>query len=77
SETLKTFKDLEVVIDRIAVKKGKKENEERIADSVQTAFFEGGGNCKVKVFNKDKSTVDLNFSNRYELDGMLFEEPSV
>ncbi|MFY0673785.1 MAG: excinuclease ABC subunit UvrA [Bacteroidia bacterium] len=77
SETLKTFSDLEVVIDRVVVKKGNKENEERTADSVQTAFFEGGGNCKVKVFSTDKTTQDLEFSNRYELDGMTFEEPSV
>ena len=47
------------------------DNEARIADSVQTAFFEGKGECSVLVNNNIN-----NFSNRFELDGLTFEKPS-
>ena len=44
----------------------------RIADSVQTAFFEGHGVCHV-LFGEEERV----FSDKFELDGMVFEEPSV
>lgn len=75
-ESLKTFKNLHIVIDRVVLNAGNKENEERIADSVQTAFFEGAGICKLQVIEKDKTST-LSFSNSFELDGMTFELPSV
>ena len=48
----------------------------RLADSVQTAFFEGSGTCTLRVFAPDGSSTDHDFSNRFEADGMAFEEPS-
>ncbi|MBI1184555.1 excinuclease ABC subunit A [bacterium] len=75
-ETVKAFKNLQIVIDRVSIKSGSKENEERIADSVQTAFFEGAGECTIKVYDAEPPTT-LSFSNRFELDGISFEEPSV
>src|SRR5690606_11309697 len=45
----------------------------RIADSVQTAFFEGHGDCIIVVPDKERRT----FTDRFELDGMAFELPSV
>lgn len=48
----------------------------RMADSVQTAFFEGHGECIVKVFFDDRTEEQI-FSNRFEADGIEFEEPTV
>ena len=67
-----TAKDVKVLIDRFAVKKDDEENTKRIADSIQTAFYESEGECIVDVIDgKDK-----NFNNRFELDDMLFLEPT-
>lgn len=59
-----------IVIDRIAVNTDD-ETLSRIADSVQTAFFEGKGDC----FVDHNATVHF-FCDRFELDGIRFEEPS-
>jgi len=64
-----------VVIDRLAVKNDE-DTQSRIADSVQTAFFEGHGECIVKIF-LDGGIESRIFSNRFEADGIEFEEPSV
>jgi excinuclease ABC subunit A len=48
----------------------------RISDSLQTAFFEGEGDCQVKVMAESGAEV-FNYSDRFELDGIQFEEPSV
>jgi len=66
-----------ILIDRNSVKKGDEDNEYRIADSVQTAFFEGHGTCLVELFPSGKKAVRKTFSDKFELDGILFEEPSV
>lgn len=65
-----------LLIDRIKWEKDNKENEERIADSVQTAFYEGHGDCVLDIHESDKVKQKL-FSNRFEMDGIEFEEPSV
>lgn len=64
-----------VVIDRLAVQPDE-DTQSRIADSVQTAFFEGHGECVVNVFKNEERLVK-NFSNRFEADGIEFEEPTV
>lgn len=64
-----------LVIDRLAVKSDE-DTQNRIADSVQTAFFEGNGTCVVKVY-LDEGTQEKEFSNRFEADGIEFEEPTV
>jgi excinuclease ABC subunit A len=74
----KDFKDFEltdertvnILIDRIVVNNDE-ETLSRIADSVQTAFFEGKGDCYVD--NEGKLT---HFCDRFELDGIRFEEPT-
>jgi len=63
-----------IVIDRIRVKKAEEEEDNRMADSIQTAFFEGGGECMVQVGEKPEM---IRFSNRFELDDITFEEPSL
>ena len=100
---------ISIVIDRITVKTDDEDNENRISDSVQTAFYEGEGDCMIQILSeealskkletveaapKSKSTRTkskssespsapennnqvLAFSNRFELDGMTFEEPTI
>lgn len=65
--------EYEILIDRASIRHEDEDNQFRIADSVQTAFFEGHGECTVLVPDKVKRT----FSDRFELDGMSFELPSV
>ncbi len=67
--------DCNIVIDRIAVKNDE-DTQSRIADSVQTAFFEGRGDCVIKIFQNGEIS-EHTFSNRFEADGIDFEEPTV
>ncbi len=46
-----------IVIDRITVKSGDEDNENRISDSVQTAFFEGNGECSVEIVGNEQLAV--------------------
>ncbi|MEM9052465.1 MAG: excinuclease ABC subunit A, partial [Bacteroidota bacterium] len=67
--------EVSIVLDRVAVRIDDEENDARIADSVQTAFFEGNGECQVDVLD-GKQAGTHSFSNRFERDGMTFEIPS-
>lgn len=64
-----------LVIDRIVIHHSDEEQVGRIADSVQTTFFEGDGSCIVEVVDTD-SNKRYNFSNRFEADGITFEKPN-
>ncbi|MCF8228751.1 MAG: excinuclease ABC subunit UvrA [Bacteroidales bacterium] len=64
-----------LVIDRIKVDKESTDLRNRIADSVQTAFFEGHGYCTIEYYPEGERQQKV-FSNKFELDGMEFEEPS-
>ncbi|RZL30526.1 MAG: excinuclease ABC subunit A, partial [Pedobacter sp.] len=61
---------IKILIDRIVVNDDE-ETLSRIADSVQTAFFEGKGDCYVE----NEGTQNF-FCDRFELDGVKFEEPT-
>ncbi len=65
---------LEIVVDRMLADTDNEENRNRLADSVQTAFFEGRGSCTVEDITSEKSQT---FSNKFEEDGIEFEEPSI
>ncbi|MEM9885719.1 MAG: excinuclease ABC subunit UvrA [Bacteroidota bacterium] len=65
-------RDIRILIDRFVVKKEDEENINRIADSVQTAFHESLGECIVEVIDQETRA----FNNRFELDGMIFIEPT-
>lgn len=65
--------EVEVLIDRAAVNATDEDLTFRLSDSVQTAFFEGHGDCIVYAEGQGKK----NFSDRFELDGITFTEPSV
>lgn len=69
----KTDDLFEVLIDRTTINPDDEDTTFRLADSVQTAFFEGEGDCTVYADGHGK----LHFSDRFELDGMSFTEPSI
>jgi excinuclease ABC subunit A len=60
-----------LLIDRLVAKKFDEDELHRIADSVNTAFYEGEGEMFLEL-NKDKL---VHFSNKFEADGIVFEEP--
>lgn len=64
-----------LLIDRLAVTH-RKEDEMRLLDSLSTAFFEGNGHCIVKLWLNDGSVSTLEFSKRFEADGITFQEPT-
>ncbi len=61
-----------VLIDRIVVKEFDEDDEHRLGDSIGTAFYEGEGDVYIEVDGEKL----LHFNNRFELDGMQFEEPT-
>lgn len=67
---------IRIIIDRFSIMKDDEANNSRIADSIQTAFFEGHGDCIVEILNDTKASKQIHFSNNFELDGITFEEPS-
>ncbi|MBT1697269.1 excinuclease ABC subunit UvrA [Fulvivirgaceae bacterium PWU4] len=64
---------IEILIDRASVNPDDEDTAFRLSDSVQTAFFEGEGDCIVYA----EGQATQRFSDRFELDGMKFTEPSV
>ncbi|MGZ8537548.1 MAG: excinuclease ABC subunit UvrA, partial [Flavisolibacter sp.] len=69
--------NLFVLIDRIVVKEFDEDDAHRLSDSIGTAFYEGEGDVYVEVDNDHRGGKKLlHFNNRFELDGILFEEPS-
>lgn len=64
-----------LLIDRVAATSNK-EDDMRILDSLQTAFYEGREECVIKVWNADGSVTEQIFSKRFEADGIQFQEPS-
>jgi len=82
--------DVFILIDRAAVQPDDEDLRFRLSDSVQTAFFEGHGSCIVN-YQVAGSNEQLSgdpgtrhqapgtriFSDKFELDGEVFEEPSV
>ena len=67
--------DYRLLIDRLAVTHSR-DDEMRLLDSLQTAFYEGKDECIVVFWNEDGTTTEHRFSKRFELDGITFEEPS-
>ena len=60
-----------VLIDRLVVKDFDEEDIHRISDSAGTAFYEGEGEVYIEI-NGERLE---HFSNKFELDGIRFEEP--
>jgi len=73
---LKDDHDVYIVVDRVIMNQ-EEETLSRLADSVQTAFFEGRGDCYLRYKpSEEEPEKDRFFCDRFELDGIRFEEPS-
>lgn len=66
-------KAFDLVVDRVAVKAGDDDLRARVADSVQLAYQEGHGICRIQVLGGEMRT----FSEKFERDGMEFQVPTV
>ena len=71
SASLKLSPDTCLLIDRLVVKDFDEDDTHRISDSVGIAFYEGEGSLMLEINSKKI----LHFSNKFELDGIQFEEP--
>jgi excinuclease ABC subunit A len=60
-----------LLIDRIIIKDFDEDDQHRLADSIGTAFYEGEGQMQLEINGVER----LSFTNRFEMDGMKFEEP--
>ncbi len=63
----------ELVVDRLSIDFSIEENVSRYGDSISLAYAEGDGYCS--ILSIDDSKIQT-FSNRFELDGMEFQEPN-
>ena len=62
-----------ILIDRAVVNPADEDAGFRISDSVQTAYYEGEGVCITEIPQGETRT----FSDKFELDGLVFEEPTI
>ncbi len=72
-EVLGASPQLELVVDRAVADSSTEENVNRLADSIQTAFYEGNGNCIIQWVDTNETQP---FSTVFEEDGLSFEIPS-
>ena len=73
-ENLLASPQIELLIDRLAVSEDKI-LKSRLADSAETAFFEGHDTCIIRIYTPEK-TVVKEYSKKFEADGMTFKEPT-
>ena len=76
-KTDKILSESYLLVDRLTIMPGDEENRSRMSDSVQTAFYEGHGQCTMEIHFADGTIKSERFSDKFELDGIVFEEPSV
>lgn len=67
-------KDTLLVIDRLSTSK-EKATVNRFSESIETAFYEGEGDCTVRYL-AEKGEETFHYSKRFEADGIEFEEPT-
>jgi excinuclease ABC subunit A len=63
-------KDIQILIDRLILRSFSEPEIQRIADSVNTAFYEADGECFVEIEGQNA----MHFNHRFELDGITFPE---
>src|SRR5690606_37349711 len=68
--------DIALIIDRFVINSDDEELISRVYDSVETAVCEGKSECMEVSYPNEKPLV-TSFSNRFEMDGISFEEPTV
>ena len=67
--------DVHLIIDRIAIPSEDEESfYHRLADSIETAFFEGKGD--ISLVNTENNSIKY-FSNKFEANGLIFNEPTI
>lgn len=76
-KTGKKAAEVYLLIDRLVTQPEDEDFVSRAGDSVQTAFFEGEGECLIWIEKETGSYDKYSFSNLFELDGITFEEPNV
>jgi excinuclease ABC subunit A len=64
-----------LLIDRMVVSR-EKDAVSRLTDSIETAMYKGAGRCMLRFYLAGGKTKLFSFSNKFEADGMTFEEPS-
>ena len=64
-----------LMVDRMSVSLDK-EAVSRLSDSIETAMYKGGGACMLRFYLADGTTELCHFSNKFEADGISFEEPT-
>lgn len=64
-----------LLVDRMSVSSDK-EAISRLSDSIETAMYKGGGACMLRFYLADDTTELCHFSNKFEADGISFEEPT-
>lgn len=64
-----------LLVDRMSVS-SEKEAVSRLSDSIETAMYKGGGACMLRFYLADGTTELCHFSNKFEVDGISFEEPT-
>jgi excinuclease ABC subunit A len=69
-----TSNQIQLVVDRAVVRIDDEDNDYRLQDSIQTAFYEGRGTCELR-FMDNHPTIE--FNSLFELDGMSFTEPTL
>lgn len=74
SKTKYKADELLLLIDRLTCDKDAA-NISRFSESIETAFFEGEGDCVIRFYIGDK-VESFDFSRHFEADGIQFEEPS-
>ncbi|MCD8184883.1 MAG: excinuclease ABC subunit A, partial [Rikenellaceae bacterium] len=67
--------DLQILIDRGRISKDE-ETANRFSESVQTAFQFGEGICRVSYRNDREQWIDCDFNSRFEMDGIVFDQPN-
>ena len=74
AEVIKDAQTLDIIIDRLSTSSAPEEMS-RAADSVQTAFLTGKGHITLTVTDEE-TTQTVQFSDKFEEDGITFEEPT-
>jgi excinuclease ABC subunit A len=67
----KSFNKISIVIDRAVYKENNAENDSRLFESIKEAFEVGKGVCEIEQIEGESKT----FSNKFELDGIVFTTP--
>lgn len=69
--------DIDLMVDRVFWEGINEDDQHRLADSIQTAFWEGQGDLYLEISNESGLQITKQFNNRFELDNIEFERPSV